>query len=433
MNIINQVEKILETYNLLNSNEKILIAFSGGFDSMCLLDICKNLKLNITAIHLNHNWRGAESKREEDNCSNYCKENNIPFYSETLSCEVPQNETSAREARYIFFEKCAHNFGAKAVLTAHNANDNAETVLYRITKGTGIAGLGGIAEKRDLYIRPLISTTRDEIEEYCKLKGIKPNQDSSNNNIKYRRNFIRHNILPELEKINNNAIKTINNLSQIAKLDNEIIEEYLKNLTEPYKTKNFSNYSYAVKSRLCYNLFLQNNLEYDREKISRAINFIEDNKTSKSGKTYSLSENLSLFVNTEHIEIVKSSTKNDVELSISKNGIYKIEDKTFSIEECALEITQFPDDSGKIAYVDLSNITELTLRYRKDGDKIKPLGCSGSQKLKKYLNEKKVPKHQKDKLPVLAEKNEILWIPTLGLSDKIKVVKKTTHVLKLID
>ena len=273
MDIINKVEEFLSTHNLLNSKEKILVAFSGGYDSMCLLDICNKLNLNVTAIHLNHNWRGEESDKEENNCRIFCQEKAIEFYSEKLPTGVPQTETFARMARYDFFEKCATKFNSKIIFTAHNKNDNAETLLYRIAKGTGIVGLSGIASVRGQYYRPLINTQREEIEEYCNKNLITPNEDSSNNNTKYQRNFIRHNILPELKKINPNIIDTINTLSEVAKLDNEIIEEYLKTLNNPYKTSNFKNYSFAVKSRLCYNLFLQNGLEYDREKINRVIKF----------------------------------------------------------------------------------------------------------------------------------------------------------------
>lgn len=430
-NIENKAAYFLEKHNLLD--KPLLLAFSGGFDSMCLLDICHKLGLNITAIHLNHNWRGEESKKEEENCRNFCKDRGINFYAETLSSDIPKTETAAREARYEFFQKCADKFGSKVVLTAHNANDNAETVIYRIAKGTGVAGLSGICEVRDIYYRPLLNVKREDIENYCRENNLTPNSDSSNINTKYKRNLIRQTILPELEKINKNAVDTINSLSKIAEMDNEIIELYLKSLDEPYLTKNFTTYPISVKSRLCYNLFIENKLDYDREKISRAINFIEENKNSKSGKTLSLSADLQLFTSEKKIEIIKISTKNETEIKISKCGIYDFEDKIFIIEEFKEKITNFPNDSELTAYVDLKGIQELSIRHRKDGDTIKPLGCNGSQKLKKYLNEKKIPQHQKDKLLLLASKNEILWVPSLGLSDRIKVVTTPTHVLKLFD
>lgn len=433
MNIRNKVEKFLEKYNLLNSEDTFLVAFSGGYDSMCLLNICKELKLNVVAVHLNHNWRGEESKSEEDTCREFCLANNIKFYAETLPESISKTETAAREARYDFFEKCANKFQAKAIFTAHNSNDNAETILYRVAKGTGTFGLSGIAEKRDLYYRPLLNIDRKDIENYCLENSLKPNNDSSNTNVKYKRNLIRKNIIPELEKINPQVIESINSLSYIAKMDNEIINSFLKTLDNPFNTRNFTSYLESIQLRLIYNLFLENNLEYDKEKISRVLEFIHTNKSSKSGKTISLTKNLWLYVNTQKIEIVTKTPVCDDKIIITDCGKYEIRNKILLIEKFENEIKEFPKDCENIAYVDLSKFKELTIRFRKEGDKIKPLGNSGTQKLKKYLNEKKIPNHQKDELVLLASENEILWVASLGISEDIKVVTKPTHMLKLLD
>ena len=165
--ISNIVETFLITHNLTEKN--ILVAFSGGYDSMCLLHILKELscKYNykLTAIHLNHNWRGEESDNEELNCRNFCLD--IDFYSEKLPTNIPHTETSARDARYEFFNKCAKKFNSNVIFTAHNANDNAETIFYRLLKGTGITGLQGIPAVRDIYYRPLLTIFRKDIENYC--------------------------------------------------------------------------------------------------------------------------------------------------------------------------------------------------------------------------------------------------------------------------
>ena len=191
--IIDAVELFLEKYNLLKPKNNIIVAFSGGYDSMCLLDVMKELAakydLNLCAVHLNHGWRGEESDKEEENCKNFCSD--INFYSEKLSPDIPHTETAAREARYEFFEKCAKKFNSKVILTAHNANDNAETVFYRITRGTGITGLEGINETRGIYYRPLLNIYRADIEKYCTDKNLTPNIDSSNFNTEFARNKIR--------------------------------------------------------------------------------------------------------------------------------------------------------------------------------------------------------------------------------------------------
>lgn len=431
-NISEKVRDFLESYGLIDSKFPILIAFSGGFDSMCLLDIVSKLRNNVIAIHLNHGWRGEESDREEENCRQFCAEQQIEFYSERLPSDVKKTETAAREARYTFFEKCAEKFNSNAVLTAHNANDNAETLIYRIAKGTGTKGLCGIAPQRGIFYRPLLDIKREKIEKYCKKNNLKPNCDSSNENTIYKRNLIRKEIIPQMEKINQLAIDMINSLSQNASIDNELISEYLKTLDRPYATENFINYTKALQTRLVYNLFENGGIEIDKNKILRTINFIHENKGAKSGKTLAVAQNLYIFVNCHQIELIKTKEKQDLELKIPAEGEYEIGNKVFEIAKCTQKPDKFPADKDLTAYVDLSNYSGLTLRTRRESDIIKPLGTSGSQKLKKYLNEKKVPQHKKSELLFLASGKEILWAPSLGISDRIKVVTNPTHMLKLV-
>ncbi len=417
--IIDRVKNFIEKYNLSGT---FIVAFSGGYDSMCLLDILYKLKTDIAAIHLNHNWRGEESLKEAKNCENFVKSRNIKYYSEILSDSVEKTETSAREARYDFFKRCAEMFNSNVVFTAHNFDDNAETVLYRIIKGTGTIGLQGISEHRGIFYRPLLKTTRSEIEEYIKDNNLTPNIDSSNFNTKYKRNLIRNKIIPLLKEINPNVTGAINSLSELAVDDNCLINSYLP--------ENLLNAVPHEQKRLIYKMLCDYNIEYDRKKIENIQKFIEENKISKSGKKFSLNENLWLFVNNSIVEIISSEEKNTSQINIKHCGEYKFGDFIFTIEPFGEEINSFPQDSEFKAFVNLSDI-DFTLRHRKDGDKIQPLGISGTQKLKKYLNEKKIPTHKKDKLILLCKDNEVLWVAGVGLNDKIKVVNTPTHVLTL--
>lgn len=417
--IIDRVKNFIEKYNLSGT---FIVAFSGGYDSMCLLDILYKLKTDIAAIHLNHNWRGEESLKEAKNCENFVKSRNIKYYSEILPDSVEKTETSAREARYDFFKRCAEMFNSNVVFTAHNFDDNAETVLYRIIKGTGTIGLQGISEHRGIFYRPLLKTTRSEIEEYIKDNNLTPNIDSSNFNTKYKRNLIRNKIIPLLKEINPNVTGAINSLSELAVDDNCLINSYLP--------ENLLNAVPHEQKRLIYKMLCDYNIEYDRKKIENIQKFIEENKISKSGKKFSLNENLWLFVNNSIVEIISSEEKNTSQINIKHCGEYKFGDFIFTIEPFGEEINSFPQDSEFKAFVNLSDI-DFTLRHRKDGDKIQPLGISGTQKLKKYLNEKKFPTHKKDKLILLCKDNEVLWVAGVGLNDKIKVVNTPTHVLTL--
>ena len=414
-----KVEKFINKYNLTGT---FVVAFSGGYDSMCLLDVLSKITKNIVAVHLNHNWRGEESRQEEQNCCEFTQKRGIKYYTETLQDNVEKNETAAREARYSFFKKCAKMFNSDVVFTAHNYDDNAETVLYRIIKGTGTVGLQGISEHRDIFYRPLLKISRAEIEKYIKFNNLFPNNDSSNLNLKYKRNFLRHRIIPLLQEINPNVKEALNSLSELAKEDNELINSKL--------TGDILTASPIEQKRIIYNILIKHKIDYDREKIENIQKFIEENKTSKSGKTMSLAENLWLFVNEKKIEVISQTDKNEKEILIKNCGDYEFDGKIFSIQECNKIPSKYPSDKDFIAYICVDKI-DFVLRHRKDGDKIHPLGLSGSQKLKKYLNEKKIPQHEKDKLILICSENDVLWVAGIGISEKIKVVNRVTHVISL--
>ena len=432
------IKSFLKKYDIDKSDLVYLVAFSGGFDSMCLLNalkkICKN---KIVAIHLNHKWRAKESDLEELNCKNFCEHIGVEFYSENINPQIAKTETAAREARYKFFENCAQKFNSKIVFTAHNKNDNVETLVYRICTGTGISGLQGIANIRDIYYRPLLEINRDDIDAYCKSQNLIPNNDSSNNNIKYKRNLIRKNVIPLLQEIKPSALESISNLSEIAKEESQIIEEYLSlvisKISDENKinTQKFIKLSDALQNKIIYNIFIENNLDYDRKKILKIKEFILNSATLKAGKTCSLTDNLWIFTSEKTIEIINKKEKKISNLQIKKEGRYEIDGHIFEIEKFEKNVRKFPDDEQNIAYVNLAKMPmPFELRTRQDGDIIKPLGSSGTQKLKKYLNTKKIPNHEKDNLFFLTQGNEILWAINLGISDKIKVTTHPTHRLK---
>lgn len=428
--IINAVELFIKKYSL--KNEKILAAFSGGIDSVCLLDICKKLNLKIIAMHLNHNWRGNESLTEQKFCENFCGIRGIEFYTETLKDNIKKTETSAREARYDFFQRTADKYKSRVVLTAHNADDNVETVLYRIIKGTGVFGLEGIPEKRGIFYRPLLTVCRNEIERYCKQNNLNFCVDSSNENTKYKRNFIRQKIIPLLETINKDAKHAINSLSQIAAEENKIIDDLLP-YTFPIKTHDFFTASKAFQKRIVHKLLKLYDIEYSREKIDNITKFINENAGSKSGKTLSLTANLNIFVSAKEINVIKALTDKDYSVMITGCGTYQVPEGKFLIAKCTQLPDKYPEDYTGIAYVDLSNIDfPLELRTRKNGDIIYPLGTDGKKKLKKYLNDKKIPNHEKAKMLFLCNGKEIFWAAYAGISEKIKVKDKPSHVLKLL-
>lgn len=234
--------KILETikkYNLITSGDTILVAVSGGPDSMCLLDNLLKLKdvlevKEIVVAHLNHMIR-QEAKEETEYVEEYCNKNNIRCFVkyEDIIKEAKEQkigtEEAGRKARYDFFEQIASKTNANKIAIAHNKNDNVETVFMHMLRGSGISGLTGIKPYREgKYIRPLIKCSRDEIEEYCAKEKLNPKYDKTNNDNTYTRNRIRNELIPYIKKeFNPNIIETIDRLSELI-LDEE---NYMQEIT----------------------------------------------------------------------------------------------------------------------------------------------------------------------------------------------------------
>lgn len=445
------VEKFLIEYNLASADNTFLIGFSGGCDSLCLLDILHKLSqkycFKLIALHLNHNWRGEESRSDELNCKKFCELNGIEFISETLTSDVPKTESSAREARYEFFLKHAKNYSNSSIFTAHTQSDNVETIIYRIIKGTGIRGLQGILPKRIIdgipVYRPILSITRSQTEDYCNSKGLVPNNDSSNYDINYKRNFIRHKIMPLFEEINFHAEKSIMSLSSLAVGQMNIVDEYIRLIVKDIYadgkilSNKFKTLSDDIKLQIIYEACLKYNLDYDRKKINNILDFIKANLNSKSGSRYSLTNDLWIFVNSKFIYLINKTKadENKTEIHITQEGEYEIPGSkmTFSLQKYTGDKHfRFPSEDAHIAYVNLDcyNIN-FTLRTRREGDTITPFGMSGSMKLKKYLNDKKIPLHERDGLLLLTKDSEVFWTIGVGLSNKLKVVNKPTHVIEL--
>jgi len=283
INMINAVSEFLKKYKI--KDKTVLAAVSGGADSSVLLFILNKLKkefnLDLKVIHLNHNWRGEESLKDMEFVRSLAKDLNLEFYFETLEDDVKKTELTARDFRYEFFERALKHFNSEVCFLAHNKNDNVETLLYRIIKGTGVLGLSSIPVIRPPYYRPLLEFSRREIEEFADKNGIKFRTDSSNNDIKYKRNFIRQNILPEILKINDCAIESIGSLINIASEHNELMEDYLATVENEIFDKNCVDFNYK-RPLIIRDKFLALKPALQREIISRYFKGLLKNRDNKN-------------------------------------------------------------------------------------------------------------------------------------------------------
>lgn len=237
----NKVLETIKKYNLINKNDKIVIGVSGGPDSICLLHILNEIKqklnFEIYVAHINHMIR-PEAEEETQYVEDFCRELEIKCFVKRINIIEKSNlekigtEEAGRKARYEFFEQVLQKVGANKIATAHNANDNAETVLMNIFRGTGTSGLKGIEPIRDeKFIRPLIECERCEIEKYCEDNNLEPKIDKSNFENIYTRNKVRNLIIPQLqEEFNPNIVKSINKLSKLASQENEFIQNYCEEI-----------------------------------------------------------------------------------------------------------------------------------------------------------------------------------------------------------
>jgi tRNA(Ile)-lysidine synthase len=441
--------------------DKVIVAFSGGPDSTCLLYILNELKdeLGITLFgaHLNHCLRGIESDKDEEYAKKICEDLNIGFYSRKIDVNIiaEQNnlscEMAGRKARYDFFEELIVKLSASKIALAHNSNDQAETILMRIMRGTGMEGLIGIRPVRDkIYVRPVLNLSRAEIERYCEKNSINPRIDKSNLETIYARNKVRLDLIPYMEEnFNKDIIKTLNRLSDIVKVDNDYLES---SSTKQFKIHceigeqrviiNNSAFALheAIVSRIIRSAIFEvrHNL-YNIEKIH--ISNIIDLQKHETGKTTMLPQNIIVenCYGDIYIHINEKSNKNadlvnDNEYTLNVDGEKFIPSlkKVVSIHTISKLDFNEVKTNDYIKYFDYDKIEKpIILRYREDGDKFMPLGMSGNKKLKDMLMDLKIPKAERNEIPLICFGADIAWVVGHRLSEKFKISTDTKNILQI--
>ena len=452
-----KVMKYIKENLMFDKGDKVIVAVSGGPDSTCLLYILNAFKeeLGITLVgaHINHCLRGDESDKDEEYAKRICESLDINFYSKkvdihrvskekNLSCEM-----AGREVRYDFFKELITKLNASKVALAHNANDQAETILMRIMRGTGIAGMIGIRPVRDkIYVRPILHLSRKEIEKYCLINNISPRIDKSNLENIYARNKVRLELIPYIEEnFNNDIIKTLNRLSDIVKIDNEYLEnisqkEYEK-CCEIGKQRVIINKSAfklheAILSRIVRSALLAvNHNLYNFEKIH--ISNVIDLQKHDTGKSIMLPQNIiveNCYGNIQIYVYVKAMEvyNNQYYLKINERNVIHSLNKVVKIDvKSKLQYMEFIG-SDYIKYFDYDKISgSISLRYRKDGDKFTPLGMLGNKKINDLFIDLKIPKAQRNEIPLICFGDDIGWVVGYRVSEKFKVSKDTKNILQI--
>lgn len=442
---------------MLEENDKVIVAVSGGPDSMCLLHILNTykdkLKISIAVAHVNHCIRGEEADKDEYFVEKFCERLNIEFYSikidvNKLSLEKNiSSEMAGRTARYEFFENIKNKIGANKIALAHNANDQAETILMRIMRGTGIDGIIGIKPVRDkVYIRPLINVNREKIEAYCKEHDLNARIDKTNLQSIYARNKVRLELIPYIkENFNKDIVATLNRLSDTVRMDSEYLDNISKKKYKLYCEKN------GEKVIIKRDMFSENNALVTRvirmaiENLTGSTYNIEkkhildiiDIEKHKTGVSISLPNHINVYNNYGDINIYRNKeekSKDTSEYFLHIGEKNAIEGKSFCIRLTVMD-KKADINLGRdkfIKYFDYDKISsKIILRYRREGDRFTSIGMSGEKKLKDIFIDMKVDKTKRDYIPLICFNKEISWIVGYKISDKFKVDENTRKILEI--
>ncbi len=450
--MINKFIKTIRDHNLIEENDKILVGFSGGKDSSALLHLLmtlsKSYKIQIAIGHFNHKVRGDEANRDEEFCRQVGKDYSIDFFSDSYNMDnyAKENKISKEEAGRIlrkkFFNRILREEGYNKIALAHNMDDQAETILMRIIRGTGLDGLKGIDYKSGPIIRPILDISKSEIEEYINKEKISYVEDSTNKENTYNRNKIRNLLIPEIENnYNPNFKEALINLSNLAVEDSEFLDSYTastyKGLSNREKDStiisldDFKKESLPIKRRLIRRVFLLENGNINNLSFKN----VEDINNLSQGPTGKAIENVNgLRIRTSYNDLIfeKNKKNNDNEPNLLytnlNKGINIINDNlSLSIED-SIEISQ-----------SLSEITipkdlitgSLVLRNRKEGDKLRPLGLNGTKKLKDIFIDKKIPRDKRDNYYILSDEERIYWVLGLVKSEDTRMKSSKDQYIKI--
>ena len=425
--MLTKVEEFLKKYKI--QNETVIVGFSAGPDStalaLALFEFKELYNLKIVLAYFNHNWRVEEAKQEEKFTIDFAQKISAKYYIKKAPDDVKKSEETARDLRYHFFSNCADCFASRVVMLAHNKNDNIETLLYRIIKGTSVKGLCSIPEHRDIYFRPFLNVEKKEILTFLKNKNQDYLVDSSNFDIKYKRNLIRNEILPLFEKINPSFVNSmdllIKNSMASKKIINDVLDCTKKNLFFENKIKRneYLNLSKEIRYEILNDYlssFLKNR---DFKTIARIDDFILANTNSMT------SVNLDTFlkIRDDMFFLYQKKEKTVEFVLINGVGEFSFLNLNFKIEKCQKKDNELPQSFENYCYLSISDDAfPLMLRYRKNGDIFSPLGLkNGKMKLKDYFINEKIPQEKRDEYPLLCKNNEVLWILGERISENYKM------------
>ncbi len=433
----------------LRLQSQVLLTVSGGLDSMVMLDLFVKLGIDVGIAHCNFQLRGAESDGDQQLVEDYAIKNNIPIYIERFETKKyakangVSTQMAARDLRYAWFEKIRAVHHYDCIATAHHQDDNLETILLNLTRGTGLAGLHGIAARNNYVIRPMLFTNREKIKDYALKNNIAWREDSSNDSTDYKRNKLRKIVLPILKEINPKVASAVYEMSQRVAASERMLSYQLSAKSEQlYPSKQTHHTSY-IKTISIKQLevqiepveFLHYVLKNHGFSYGQCV-AIWQNRDCETGKqylteTYILTKDRDCFVlsprqSGDFEDIVIDSLERNV---IMVHNLYNDSYLTF---EYLNEVNDLITDRDTVFVNADVLVFPLTVRRWREGDWFCPLGMAGKRKkISDFLIDKKISRNSKLDVLVLESNQQIVWIIGLRLDERFKINEKTTKVIKV--
>jgi len=438
--MIKKFEKYYNEERLFSKTDKILLAVSGGRDSVAMVYLFYQAQLNFGIAHCNFKLRGKESDKDEQYVCDLAKKLNIPFYTKSFHTKTyakknkQSTQMAARELRYTWFAEIKEKNNYQYIATAHHKNDVAETLLINLTKGTGLSGLHGIKSKVGDVIRPLLCFNRSEINGFVEENKLTFREDKSNAKTKYVRNKIRHKVIPELEKINPSFVETIfnetqhfNELEQLleAKIneDKKLCWKVLKDGTIEIEIDKLLN----LKPLRTYLYYFLKPYGFNDEDVVDVINSLN----KQSGKQF-YSSTHQLIKDRTKLILTEIKANDKQEFILEKMDDFNTLPFVLNVQLVPKEQLKTIKKDKKIAYLNAEKITfPLVVRKWKKGDKFKPFGMKGTKKISDFFIDEKFSLVEKENTWILAATNKIIWLIGYRIDDDFKISEKTKTILQL--
>ncbi len=434
-----EFKKFISENKIIKPGDKILLTVSGGIDSMVMahLFLKQNYKMGIA--HCNFSLRDDESDKDEELVRKFASDHGIPFFNirfETKSYAKEKGlsvQMAARELRYKWFEEMRENNGYDSIAVAHNLNDNIETLLINLFRGTGLTGMTGMKPVNKRIIRPLLFATRQEITAYCKKHKIIFREDRSNADTKYTRNKIRHLVIPVLKEINPSIELTLNETAGRFSGYNEIISGYISNLrkTISAEKENFITFNISQLKPYMHNKSVLYEL-FEPYGISNALltDLIKVINGNTGGQVITGTHRM--FKNRKELIVSEKEIPSDKEYTINKLLDFINVPCIRSAKIVRITETYLIPSDPSIGCIDYEKVTfPLTIRKWKTGDRFYPLGMNRKKKLSDYFIDNKYSKLDKENIFILESGGNIAWIIGDRIDNRFKISGSTTRVLMI--